>query len=188
MAETIPTTKGAILRSLLKFIEKDLSAEQRSQTLDALPAADRELAERRTVLASDKIPEVTLNRLTVEAAKAKGQSVDAFGRRAGRAELADSVGIYRFFIIVLTPTALMRKASTLWATVHSHGALAVESVTARSARVRLKNFPSEEAHCCRLAGWFEGAGEMTGVKHVSVVHDVCMTRGAADCQWQITWE
>ena len=181
------TTKGAILRSLLKFIEGDLTPEQRERALAALPAEDRELISRRSILPSEKVSEFTLNRLTVAAADAKGESLDPFGRRAGAAELRDALGIYRFLTSVLTPTAVLRKASTMWSTVHSHGTLTVEDVTDDSARIRLSGFPSEEAHCARLTGWMEGLGDMTGVKRVAVLHDVCLTRGDADCEWQLSW-
>ena len=181
------TTKGSILRSLLKFIEKDLTPEQRERAMAALPADDRELMSRRSILPSEKVSEFALNRLTVTAATAKGEPLDRFGRRAGAAELKDALGIYRFLTSVLTPTALLRKASTMWSTVHSHGALSVEDVTDDSARIRLSGFPSEEAHCARLTGWMEALGDMTGVKRVAVEHDVCLTRGGADCQWRLQW-
>jgi len=181
------TTKGTILRSLLKFINADLSAAQRECAIAALSDADRETVTRKSILPSEKISEFTLNRLTVSCAKAKGETLDRFGRRAGAAELKDALGIYRFLTSVLTPTALLRKASSMWSTVHSHGALTVEEVTGGSARIRLSGFPSEEAHCARLTGWIEGLGDMTGVKRVAVIHDVCMTRGGEDCQWQLRW-
>jgi hypothetical protein len=181
------TTKGAILRSLLKFIDADLTAPQRERAIASLSAEDRELVTRRSILASEKVSEFTLNHLTVTAAEAKGESLDAFGRRAGAAELKDALGIYRFLTSVLTPTAVLRKASTMWSTVHSHGSLTVEDVTDDSARIRLTGFPSEKAHCARLTGWIEGLGDMTGVKRVAVLHDVCMTRGDADCQWALRW-
>lgn len=181
------TTKGAILRSLLKFIDADLTAAQRERAIAALSDADRELVTRKSVLPSEKISEFALNRLTVAAARAKGEELDHFGRRAGAAELKDALGIYRFLTSVLTPTALLRKASTMWSTVHSHGAMSVEDVTDDSARIRLTDFPSEEAHCARLTGWMEGLGDMTGVKRVAVTHDVCLARGGADCQWQLRW-
>lgn len=187
MPQDDATTKGTILRSLLKFIEKDLSATERAAAMAALPAGDQQLLAQKSILPSEKISEFTLNRLTLEAAKAKGEPLQSFGRRAGRAELADAVGIYRFLTIVLTPTALLHKASTLWSTVHSHGRLVVENETNGAARVRLTDFPSEEAHCARLSGWFEGAGELTGAKHTAVVHDACITRGNPDCEWQLTW-
>jgi len=188
MAENDPTTKGAILRSLLKFLEKDLTETQRKAAIAALPDDDRQLIERGRILASDKVSEFVLNRLTVTAANARGESLDSFGRRAGRAELADAVGVYRFLTVLLTPKALLHKASALWSTVHSHGQMLVENETSSSALVRLVDFPSEEAHCARLTGWFEGAGVMTGAKTISVIHDVCMTRGAADCQWKLAWD
>jgi hypothetical protein len=181
------TTKGTILRSLLKFVMGDLSPEQYDRALAALSPSDRQIVEQGSILSTQKISEFTLNRLTVEAARAKGESLESFGRRAGRAEMADAVGVYRFLTFVLTPTALLRKASTLWSAVHSHGQLIVEDESKNSARVRLTGFPSEEAHCARLSGWFERAGEMTGARNAKATHDVCMVRGAAECQWQLTW-
>lgn len=188
MPENDPTTKGAILRSLLKFVDKDLSESQRADALAALPAGDQELLGRGRILASDKISEFVLNRLTIAAANARGESLDAFGRRAGRAELADAVGVYRFLTVLLTPKALLHKASALWSTVHSHGRMVIENETANSAMVRLIDFPSEEAHCARLTGWFEGAGDMTGAKNIAVSHAICMTRGGDECQWQLSWD
>jgi hypothetical protein len=187
MSDADATTKGAILRSLLKFINSDLTSVQRDTAINALPQADREIVSRKAILASEKVSEFTLNRLTVEAAKAKGETLDHFGRRAGAAELRDALGVYRFFTVVLTPTALLKKASSLWSTVHSHGAMSVENVTDNSARIRLAMFPSEEAHCARLTGWIEGLGDMTGVRIVRVNHDVCLTRGGVDCQWELQW-
>jgi hypothetical protein len=187
MSDAEATTKGTILRSLLTFVKGDLSPEQYGRALVALPPADRQIVEQGSILPTRKISEFTLNRLTVEAARAKGESLESFGRRAGRAEMADAVGVYRFLTFVLTPTALLRKASTLWSAVHSHGQLIVEDESKSSARVRLTGFPSQEAHCARLSGWFEKAGAMTGARNAKATHDVCMVRGAADCQWQLTW-
>jgi hypothetical protein len=187
MPDAEVTTKGTILRSLVRFVTRDLSPAQYARALGALAPEDRQIVEQGSILSTQKISEFTLNRLTTEAARAKGESVESFGRRAGRAEMADAVGVYRFLTFVLTPPALLRKASTLWSAVHSHGQLLVEDETKSSARVRLTGFPSEEAHCARLSGWFERAGEMTGARNAKATHDVCMVRGAADCQWQLTW-
>lgn len=181
-----PTTKGAILRSLLHFIDNDLTPEQRVRAFQLLSEEERAQSQRSAVLSSQKVPESLLNHLTVAAAAAKGEDLDSFGRRAGDAELREAVGVYRFLTMVLTPTALLRKASTLWSTVHSHGALSVEEGD-RTARLRLTDFPSEAAHCARLTGWFEGAGKLTHAKNARVVHDVCMTRGDKQCEWQLTW-
>ncbi|MEO8036445.1 MAG: hypothetical protein ABI837_18555 [Acidobacteriota bacterium] len=181
------TTKGAILRGLLKFLQSDLTSEQYEHAVAALPSADQAVVRQRSILPSQKVSEFILNRLTVEAAKVKGENIDKFGRRAGAAELRESVGIYRFITFVLTPPALLKKASTIWSTVHSHGALTVVEQTENSARVRLTDFPSEEANCSRITGWMEGLGTMTGVRNTLAVHDLCMTRGAKACEWLVSW-
>jgi hypothetical protein len=63
----------------------------------------------------------------------------------------------------------------------------VENESAGSARIRLTGFPSEEAHCARLTGWFEGAAEMTRARNPRIIHGTCLTRGDADCQWLLSW-
>src|SRR6185369_14098509 len=121
MAEIVPTTRGTILRSLVRFVQDELTAPQYAQTLNALPATDRELIEELSTFPRERVPEFVLNRLTAEAARVKGEDLETFGRRAGRAEITDAVGVYRFFFLVVTPAAMLRKAPSLWASVHSHG-------------------------------------------------------------------
>jgi hypothetical protein len=182
------TTKGAVLRALLKFVQTDLTPDQYQRAIAALPEADQAIVRQPSILPSIKVSEFVLNRLTVEAARAKGESLDSFGRRAGEAELKAAVGIYRFFTRVLTPTAIVNKAATIWSTIHSHGSLTVVESGEGRARARLSDYPSQEAHCARLTGWMEGLGLMTGVHNTKVVHGLCMTRGDSACEWLVTWD
>ena len=182
------TTKGAVLRALLKFVESDLTADEFNRATAALPEADQAIIRQPSILPSLKVSEFVLNRLTVEAARAKGEELESFARRAGEAELRASVGIYRFFTFVLTPAAIVKKAATIWSTIHSHGALTVTESDRNRARVRLSDYPSEPSHCARLTGWMEGLGLMTGVRNTKVVHGHCMTRGDRDCEWLVTWD
>src|SRR5258708_19526905 len=113
MPDSEATSKGTILRSLLKFIEKELSPEQRARAIAALLDADRRVIEQPSILATQKIPEVTLNRLTAAAAAAKGESLDSFGRRAAPAELSAPVGAYPFLPTSLPPTPLLHNPPPL---------------------------------------------------------------------------
>lgn len=180
------TTKGAVLRALLKFVESDLTADQFRRAIAALPESDRVIVGQ-PILPSQKVSEFVLNRLTVEAARAKGEVLESFARRAGEAELKAAVGIYRFFTFVLTPTAIVKKAATIWSTIHSHGSLTVTESGEGRAGLRLSDYPSEEAHCARLTGWMEGLGLMTNVRNTKVIHGRCMTRGDDACEWLVTW-
>jgi len=182
------TVKGSPVRSLQKFIDAQLSAEQREQVFRALPA---EYASRfrAPILATETIPVHVLNVFTEEAAKAKGEPVDQFARRAGREAASDAVkGIYRFFALVLTPPALLSKASQMWTSLYNRGELKVEDQTSNSAKIRLVNFPSEAAGCARITGWMERMAELTGAKNVSVRQVQCFAKGQAGCEWVVNWE
>ena len=130
-----------------------------------------------------------LNRFTEEAARARGEAVDLFARRAGREAAGEAVkGVYRLFALVMTPAALLGRASQMWSTLYSRGEMRVEAQTPTSARVRLVNFPSEASGCARVTGWMERLTELTGVRSVRVQHRQCFAKGGTSCEWSIEWE
>jgi hypothetical protein len=184
--ETV-TVKGSPVRSLQKFIDAELTSPQREALFRSLPP---EYATRfkTLILPTESIPVHMLNRVTEEAAKVKGEPVDVFGRRAGGEAASDAVkGIYRFFALVLTPPALLSKASQMWSSLYNCGEMRVEDQTSNSARLRLVNFPSEIAGCSRITGWIERLAQLTGVKDVKIEHLQCFARGGACCEWKVTW-
>ena len=182
------TVKGSPVRSLQKFIDAELDDAQKSEILRLLPSefADRLRA---PILATETVPVHLLNRLTEEAAKVRHEPVEAFARRAGREGAADAVkGIYRFFALVLTPPALLSKASQMWSSLYNRGELRVSDQTDKSARISLLNFPSETAGCGRVTGWIERMAELTGAKNVVVTQTQCFAQGASHCEWVVRWE
>ncbi|MEA2465079.1 MAG: hypothetical protein QOJ98_2826, partial [Acidobacteriota bacterium] len=162
MVDQSVTVKGSPVRSLQKFVDAELTPEQRETVLRSLPP---EYAKRFSspVLATETVPVHMLNLFTAAAAGAKGEAVDAFARRAGHQAASEAVkGIYRFFALVMTPTALLGKASQMWSSLYNRGELRVEDQSANSARIRLTNFPSETVGCSRVTGWIERMAELTG--------------------------
>ena len=187
MADESVTVKGSPVRSLQKFLDAELTPEQRETALKNLPP---EFATRfrAPILATETVPVHMLNRFTEEAARAKGESLDAFARRAGREAAGDAVkGIYRFFALVMTPPALLGKAAQMWSSLYNRGELRVDEQQEKSARIRLINFPSEPAGCARVTGWMERMAELTGVKNVRVHQTQCFAKGGACCEWKIEW-
>ena len=187
MPDESVTVKGSPVRSLQKFLDAELSPEQHAAVLDRL-AAEFAHRFRTPVLATETVPVHILNRLTEEAARVKEEPVEAFGRRAGREAASEAVkGIYRFFALVLTPPALLGKASQMWSSLYNRGQLKVDEQTDTGARIRLLDFPSEIAGCSRITGWIERMAEMTGVKNISVEQTQCFAKGAECCEWRISW-
>ncbi len=182
------TVKGSPVRSLQTFVERDLTAEQRAAAFGNLPP---EYATRlqTPIPATETIPVHMLNRLTEEAARAKGEPLEDFARRAGRNGAADAIhGIYRFFALVLTPAAVLSKAGHMWTSLYNRGQLRVEDETSTSARLVLHDFPSERACCSRVTGWMERMAEMTGVTVEQIEHTKCFARSGQNCEWEIRWK
>lgn len=182
------TVKGSPVRSLQKFVETDLTNEQREAVFRALPT---EYAARFSgpILPTETVPVHMLNVLTEEAARAKGESVEQFGRRAGRQAASDAIkGIYRFFAMVLTPAALLSKAGQMWGALYNRGTLRVADQTANGARIILADFPSEVAGCSRMTGWIEQIAQLTSVRDLKVEKTKCFAKGATECEWRLSWK
>jgi predicted hydrocarbon binding protein len=185
--DEIVTVKGSPVRSLQKFLQVELTPAQHHGVFESLPA-EFSTRLRGPILPTETIPANLLNQITEAAARAKGESIEQFARRAGREAAADAVrGIYRFFALVLTPTALLSKASQMWSSLYNRGEMRVENQTDRGATIRLMNFPSEIAGCARITGWIERMAELTGVKGVRIQQTQCYAKGAPHCEWSITW-
>ena len=187
MVDESVTVKGSPVRSLQKFIDAELTHDQKAAVLDRLPAefADRF---RKPILATETVPVHFLNRVTEEAARVKGEDLETFARRAGREAASEAVrGIYRFFALVLTPPALLSKASQMWSSLYNRGEMRVDEQTETGARIRIMNFPFEAAGCSRVTGWIERMAEMTGVKNIKVEQTQCFARGGSCCEWRLSW-
>lgn len=187
-ADESVTVKGSPVRSLQKFVEADLSTEQREIVFSNLPP-EYATRFRFPILATETVPVHMLNRFTEEAAKAKGEPLESFARRAGQEAASDAIkGIYRFFALVLTPSALLSKASQMWGALYNRGTLRVADQTSNGARVLLENFPSEIAGCSRTTGWIERMGILTGAKDVTVRQTKCFAKGDPQCEWTVSWK
>ena len=187
MADDSVTVKGSPVRSLQKFIERELTPQQREEALRSVP---EDFAKRMhgPILPTETVPVNYLNAITEAAARIKGEPLEQFARRAGREGASDAVkGIYRFFALVLTPAALLSKASQMWKALYNRGDLRVIGQTDHGATVQLIDFPSEVAGCARLTGWIERMAELTGSKNVRIQQTQCYAKGAPHCEWSITW-
>ena len=188
MVDESVTVKGSPVRSLQKFLDAELTPDERQQVLAALPV-EYAARFRMPILATETVPVYLLNRLTEEAARVKKEPSESFARRAGREGASDAVkGIYRFFAMVLTPPALLGKASHMWSSLYNRGEMRVDEQTDTSARIRVMNFPFEAVGCARVSGWIERMAEMTGVKNIKVEQTQCCAKGGAWREWRVSWQ
>ena len=80
MADDSVTVKGSPVRSLQKFIERELTPEQRDEALRSVP---QEFAKRMrgAILPTETVPVSYLNAITEAAARLKGEPLEQFARR-----------------------------------------------------------------------------------------------------------
>jgi hypothetical protein len=181
------TVKGSPVRSLQKFIDGELTPEQREALFRGLSEGYQRL--KMPVLATETVPVYMLNRMTEEAAKLRNEPLEQFARRAGREAAGDAVkGIYRFFAMILTPPALLSKASQMWSSLYNKGSMRIENQTDRGATIQVVDFPSELAACYRITGWIERMAEMTGVKDIVIHKSQCYAKGGPCCEWLVKWQ
>ncbi len=185
-AESV-TVKGTVIKSLMKFVNAELTPAQLEEALSGLPP-DFAKNVRGAVLVSTLFPVHLVNKFTIACANAKGEPVEAFARRAGRAAADDAVrSVYRLLVMVLTPTAILQKATGVWRTIYSSGDFTVESLAPGESHVHLRNFPTEPVQCARITGWMEQLGAMTKAKGLSIKHVRCVNRKDDHCEWSVCW-
>jgi hypothetical protein len=183
----IVTVKGTVIKSLMKFVSTELTPAQLESCLAQLPA-DFSGQIRGQVLMTATFPVTQVNRFTELCAAAKGEPAESFAKRAGRASADDAVKtVYRLLVMVLTPTALLQKATSMWRTIYSAGEYSVEAKRPGLAHIFLRNFPSEPVGCARVSGWIEQLGSMTKVKNLAVRHIKCIAKKDPHCEWTVSW-
>ena len=180
--------KAHSFKTLLKFIEKELTLEQREAAIASLPPELRQYTQK-VVLASDWLPFEAVTALTEAAAEAKGEPLESFTQRAGRFAANSAVNtIYKWLAFLKTPDYVLSKASQTFSTFYNRGSMDVERLSEKNARVTLREFPASPAACGRITGWMMELGEMTRAPNMQVIHTECRSKGAPCCQWLISWE
>lgn len=180
--------KAHALKTLLKFIEKDLSLEQREAAFASLPPGYRQYTQK-ILLAADWLPFEVVTTLTEAAAKAKGEPLERFAERAGRHAANAAVNtIYQWLAFLKTPDYILSKAGRTFSTFYNRGSMEVERLGEKSAHVTLRDFPASTAACSRITGWMLELGEMTKAPKLQVIHTRCQSKGVPCCQWLISWE
>ncbi len=185
---TAVSIKAHAFKTLLKFLERELSLDQRTAAFEELPPEYRAYT-RKTILASDWLPFEAVTLLTEAAARARGEPVETFAERAGRHAADAAVNtIYQWLAFLRTPDYVLSKAGRSFSTFYNHGSMEVERLGEKSAHATLRDFPASLAACSRITGWMRELGEMTRAPNLRVVHTRCHAKGAPLCEWQIDWE
>lgn len=178
--------KAVPVNGLVEFVTRELLPEQLADVRGQMGDDAKWFTGH--VLAHDVVPLDKVNRFTTLAAEKKKEPVKSFARRAGRfgAEMGIK-SVYKFILAVMSIESVIKKAPFMWTRVYDGGTIVVETPGSSRARVRVTDFPANDAGCGRITGWFELIGERAGAKALRCVHTNCMADGAAECVWDFAW-
>ncbi len=97
-------------------------------------------------------------------------------------------GIYKVFVLVSTPSFLLKRASRVITTFYEPTSIEVISSTDKSMELRLTELPIDnELIEYRIGGWMEKALEMCGCKNLTVNIPDSISKGAAYTTYDIKW-
>jgi hypothetical protein len=97
-------------------------------------------------------------------------------------------GIYKIFLLVATPSFLLKRASRIIATFYDPADLKVISSTNDSVVVRSNQLIKSEIVEYRLAGWMEKALELCGCKNLDLSITQSLAKGDAFFEVSINWD
>ena len=178
--------KAVPVNGLFEYVEKELAPWQLREVLDQMSEEAAYFTGH--LLANETVPLNAVNRFTTLAARAKGEPVKEFARRAGRYGAERGLKtVYKFILMVLSIEYALKKAPFMWSRVYDSGKMTVETTGRKEAVIRVSDFTANEAGCGRVTGWFEVIGEQAGAKDIRVTHTECMKDGARECVWRSSW-
>lgn len=97
-------------------------------------------------------------------------------------------GVYKVFVVISTPTFLIKRASRVLATFYAPTDVAVVDSTDHSMLVHFSRLPTANEYLeYRIAGWMEKALEICGCKDLSVRTTQSIAKGDDLFEVQISW-
>jgi hypothetical protein len=143
--------------------------------------------DRRTIVASERIRVLFVNRLIELTADEMGEPATDVAHRVGRrAAEGASTGVMRLAMVLISIPNLLRKLAPVWSQLYTHGTMSVRS-TDETATIELSDFPVRSTiGCARITGWFEWFAQKAE-KAATVQHDPCRAENGAVCRWDVRW-
>lgn len=97
-------------------------------------------------------------------------------------------GLYKVFVVISTPTFLIKRASRVLGTFYNPTEVTVVDSTDHSMLVHFTKLPSANEYLeYRIAGWMEKALEICGCKDLSVRTTKSIAKGDSHFEVQISW-
>lgn len=188
-APVTPCIRGVPILSLLAAIRALHGYDAVNRMMGRLPPELREAIRYRRVTSSEWYPLAWYGALHSTAQQATGMGRDLaklLGRETARADFS---GIYRFFLLVLSPQALIAKAPRVYAQYFNVGSLTAPEVRPGSALLVWRGCAGFDRNIWDdTTGSVEALTELTGGTNVRVTLELGGEDGDMDTDMRVAWE
>ncbi len=188
-----PRVKVTLVNSTMAFIGKTLG----EPVLQAILATidNKDLAARRGLLPSDRVPERIYHDLLVGAGKALAATPGSrkpgeYFFEMGRFLAKDMISkYYKSLISLFDIKFMLTQSPRIWGLVHSHGTVKVEPVGKNGVNVYIVNYPFPcKEFCHMMRGYIWGVGEMTKAEVLGLEEQECVMDGGKACKYFGQWK
>jgi hypothetical protein len=180
--------KGSALISVQRYVHEHFGEDEWRALLAALPPGESRPIEG-GILVSAWYPFALFIRILQAAEALLGARVPRLQREMGRASAEYGLTtLYKIFFKVGSPQFIITRAARVWHSYYSSGEMTVRMSEDGHVVMELGGFEEPARELCeRLPGFFERTLELSGVRAVRSVHDVCVHRGGAACRFELWW-
>ena len=99
----------------------------------------------------------------------------------------DYRGIFRLFFRMASPAYMVEKTADYWRRFHDAGDWTIERRGSTAVLGALVGWGVDEVLCRELVAYVKRAIELVGGKDVALDHPRCRARGAARCEYLMSW-
>lgn len=183
-----PMYKGAGVRSWLTALEALYGAEVARSTLAGGEPALRELIEQKRLSASAWYPLAWYRSLHGVAQRVAGKG-PALSREVGAEAMRNDLsGIYRIFLVVVSPQAIISKSARLFNSFFTHGSATVLESRAGASRVRWEGCEGFDRNLWEdVLGSSEASLALCGAKNIRIRYVEGGRDGDTSAELQVFW-
>ena len=179
--------RGSVISNIKAYVEK-MHPEKYEEWKNSLSEASQELLERPTTSKWYPIKEGILEP-TEKMCDLFYLNAREGAWKSGRFSAEEALtGIYKVFVVISSPSFLVKRASRMLATFYTPSDVEVVDSSKNSMLVHFTKLPTKSEYLeYRIAGWMEKALEICGCKDLSVLTPQSIAKGDDVFEVKISW-
>ncbi|MEO9483173.1 MAG: hypothetical protein ABJG47_06995 [Ekhidna sp.] len=179
--------RGSVVSNINAYV-KEIHPNGYDQWIDSLSETAQQLMQRTSSSKWYPIQEGILEPTKIMCEQFYDSAKDGAWKSGRYSAEVGLTGLYKVFVVISTPTFLIKRASRVLATFYNPSEVSVIDSSDHSMLIHFTKLPIGNEYLeYRIAGWMEKALEMCGCKDLSVRITQSIAKGDDLFEVQISW-